>query len=214
MNYKLIIFDLDGTLLDTSEGIINSYNATAEEFYYPKHEKREFRKIIGGRLPDNLIRYFGFNESNVREAVTFYRKEYESNGVYQASHYPGMLELLENLKQKGYKLAVATLKREDFAKIILQKFCLIEYFDKVFGMDENDSKSKSSLIDDCLIFFNIKNTEAVLVGDSITDFYGAQKSRVDFIAVTYGWGFTKEELDLTNDNVIYIDSAPDLLEYL
>ena len=189
MKYKAVLFDLDGTLMDTSPGIIHCYNTTALNYGKEERPSDCFRNIIGGTLPDNFKKHYSFTDDNVREAVEFYRKEYEVNGIHMAEVYKGIPELLSCLKENGIFTAIATLKREDFAVNMMKEFGLYEKFDVIKGMDKADTKTKSSIIDECLGIFNISPSEAVLIGDSKSDASGAEKSGVDFIGVTYGWGF-------------------------
>jgi phosphoglycolate phosphatase len=106
-----------------------------------------------------------------------------------AEHYGGMKELLYRLADSGRKTAVATLKRQDLAVKILTEFGLAGAFGVIYGMDENDMLTKSSLICRCVDYFSVRAEEAVLIGDSMNDAVGAQNAGVAFIGVTYGLGF-------------------------
>lgn len=206
MRYDLVIFDLDGTLLDTSGGIIHCYNTVAERFGYPMRPHDQFRGIIGGALPDNFKKYFGAKQEEVRDAVELYREEYARNGRHIAAHYPGMAELLRRLKELGIKTAVATLKREDFAVQMMGEFGLAPYLDLIYGMDEADTRTKTSIIENCIYALGVEKRRVVMVGDSTGDLRGAEAAGVDFIGVTYGWGFDQDDQREDNEHV-YVDTV-------
>ena len=187
--YKAVLFDLDGTLLDTSPGIIHCYNETARHFCLPERPSDMFRGIIGGALPDNFVKYFGFTPATAREAVNFYREEYARTGIHMAEVYVGIKKLLQCLVTEDIKTAVATLKREDFACSMMEEFGLADTLTLIRGMDPEDTRTKSSIIDMCLQELQVTANEAVLVGDSVSDANGAKLSGIDFIGVSYGWGF-------------------------
>ena len=118
---------------------------------------------------------------------------HDHNGIFEADLYEGMKETLEVLKKDGFKLAVATLKAEKFAKQMLQNMGVADLFDVIHGVDMNDSITKSGLVNLCLRELNVNAENAVLVGDSIHDYLGAKESGVDFIPVMYGFGFKTEK---------------------
>lgn len=190
--YELIIFDLDGTLADTSPGIINAHRHTASQMRIHLH-KNALEGIIGGELLNTYRTRFGLSDGDARKAVDIYRKWYAEEGIHQAVPYEGMGELLRELKALNRKVAVATLKREDFAKTLLQELGLANYFDFIFGMDAADTLNKRLLIEKCMAAAKMKPDQTVLVGDSSNDLLGAAEAKVDFVGVTYGFGFSASE---------------------
>ncbi|SDH08646.1 haloacid dehalogenase-like hydrolase [Marvinbryantia formatexigens] len=107
--------------------------------------------------------------------------------------YPGIEMLLSKLKEKNYKIGMATLKAEKFAKIMLSELGVDSYFDAVCGMDEDDRLTKALLIEKCCNFCDVEKSKTILIGDSNNDLLGAKEAGVHFVGVTYGFGFSKDE---------------------
>ena len=190
---KLVIFDFDGTIADTSPGILDSHQYALKGMGRIVPLEAELRKVIGGNLLKIYIEKFGFDEEQAREAVRIYRERYAEVGIHQATLYPGFKEMLVELKRKGYKIGIATLKEESFAKLMVQEMGIADFFDEICGMDSNDGLDKAGLIMKCCESCGCHKGEAILVGDSNNDWHGSQQAGVNFIGVTYGFGFKKEE---------------------
>ena len=193
---KLIIFDLDGTIADTSRGIINCHKHANAMMGNKIEDEKMLASVIGGPLLNTYRTKFGYSEADARLAVDIYRERYATEGFKEAILYPEMAKTLIALKEKGYRLAVATLKAEKFAIPMLKELGVGDLFDVIHGVDDKDTHTKSSLIDLCIKELECTKEESVLVGDSIHDARGAMESGIDFIAATYGFGFkTENELD-------------------
>ena len=192
-NMKLVIFDFDGTIADTSPGILDSHKYALKAMGRTVPPEAELRKVIGGNLLKIYIEKFGFEEEQAREAVRIYRERYAEVGIHIATLYPGFKEMLEELKQAGYKIGIATLKAESFAKIMVQEMGIAEYFDEICGMDPNDGLDKAGLILKCCDLCSCDKKDAILVGDSNNDLLGSQQAGVNFVGVTYGFGFKPNE---------------------
>lgn len=187
--YKNIIFDMDGTLVNTYEGIYNSYKHAIEKIGMKFEGDLFVGKVIGAPLKDVFCNTLGLGESEALKAVEIYRSYYQEKGKNEACLYDGIKEALKELKSNGYFLGVATLKKEDFAKEILANLKMIDLFDVVYGIDKNDTLTKADLIKKCIEYVGVTNDESILVGDSEYDLLGAQEVGIDFMAVTYGFGF-------------------------
>ena len=209
-NMKLVIFDFDGTIADTSAGIIDSHKFTLNKMGKEILSEEELRSVIGGNLLKTYIERFGFSEAEAREAVRIYRERYAEIGIHNAFLYPDFAYMLKTLKNEGYKIGVSTLKAENFAKIMLNELGIEEYFDEVCGMDSKDGLDKAGLILKCCELCNCEINEAILVGDSNNDLIGSKKSGVDFIGVTYGFGFKQDE----NYDFMTVNSCIELLKLL
>ena len=210
MKYKLVIFDFDGTLADTSAGILDAHRFALSEMGRPIPSDEELCSVIGGHLLKTYVEKFGFSEIDARKAVQIYRNRYADVGIHKVTMYPGIDELLKKLKAGGCITAVATLKAEKFAKLMLAEMDIIDLFDYVCGMDENDSQTKTSLIKKCMICAACDSSESVLIGDSQNDLIGAKEAGVDFIGVRYGFGFK----DGKEYGVKMVDGAGEVVSYI
>lgn len=211
-NYKLIIFDLDGTLADTSRGIINCHKHANLMMGNPIYDEKVLASVIGGPLLDTYKTKFKYSDKDARKAVDIYRERYAKEGFKEAILYPGMKACLEALKGAGYKLAVATLKAERFAIPLLNELGIGNLFDVIHGVDERDTHTKSSLIDLCINELGLEKNDAVLVGDSIHDSVGANASGIDFISALYGFGFKSTSDVEASNSVATISSPIELIE--
>ncbi|MBQ8566948.1 MAG: HAD hydrolase-like protein [Clostridia bacterium] len=212
--FKLIIFDLDGTIADTSRGIINCHKHANAMMGNKIEDEKMLASVIGGPLLNTYRTKFGYSEADARLAVDIYRERYATEGFKEAVLYPEMEKTLIALKERGYRLAVATLKAEKFAIPMLKELRVGDLFDVIHGVDDKDTHTKSSLIDLCIKELECTKEESVLVGDSIHDARGAMESGIDFIAATYGFGF-KSDGELTSVSpYAVIDSPANLNEIL
>lgn len=195
--YKLIVFDLDGTLADTSEGIYNAHRAACAALKIDLSE-HSLNGVIGGALVDIYQERFGLSIDAARNAIDIYRGWYQNYGIHQAVIYPGIEELLAKLQSMGFFLGVATLKREDFAVEMLSDMGIKKYFNCICGMDTKDTLNKELLIHECMRHTGVSAKDTVLIGDTKNDYMGALRTKVDFIGVTYGFGFDQNESKITS----------------
>lgn len=210
---KLIIFDLDGTLLDTSEGIMHCYRKTGEILNLKENIFENKKCVIGGPLKDGFQQLYKIDsESQLEKAIAAYRSLYQSEGINMFTAYQGIEELLKNLKENGYLLAVATLKAESYAKQMLESSGLAKYFDVIHGWDGTDSCTKAYIITKVIFTLNLIPSDSILVGDSEYDAYGADAAEVDFLGVSYGFGIKKGD----NKSQLFpiSDSPEDVLDYI
>ena len=186
--YKTIIFDLDGTLLNTSKGVLNSVKYALDKMGLEQLPYEKAKRFIGPPLQEGFAKVAGLEGNDVDKAVEFYRDNYKNKGaIFEAEVYDGITDVLKHLKNDGRRICVATLKPEDSAKRVLEHFGLAQYFDYIGGNKEEKS-TKAGLIAEGLEATGATADEAVLIGDSIFDLYGAQEAGVDFIAAAYGFG--------------------------
>ncbi len=190
--YSLVIFDLDGTIIDSSEGITSSVQYALDKRGYPHGDRESLKIFIGPPLREQFMKYCGITDVDEGTAlVSAYRENYSVKGIYQCSAYDGIIELLCALRACGCKAIIATSKPERFAKIILDHLSLTEYFDFVGGANLNNTRTdKAEVIDYALKesgFSHLKN-DAVMIGDCVHDIIGAKANGLASIAVTYGFG--------------------------
>ena len=209
---KLIIFDLDGTLLDTSEGILHCYHKTASMLNLKKNPVENDSVVIGGPLSDGFRTLYDIpDEETLAKAIDTYRKLYANEGTTKFSAYNGIDTALNKLKSDGYQLGVATLKLEEYAKSMLKNAGLAKYFDIIHGWDGTEKSTKAYTVTKVLFEQKCLAKNAVLVGDSVYDKNGAEIAGVDFLGVTYGFGIKKG--DKTNSRFDTVDSPVELSEY-
>lgn len=212
MKYKAIFFDLDGTLTNPEEGIVNSIRFAAD-FYGVKTVKSDLRKYIGPPLLDTFIELLGPDVHQAEAAVAKYRERFAPIGLYENEIYPGVAETLEKLKENGYILCTASSKPQKFVDTILEHFDIKKYFDFVGGatMDGKISK-KEDVINYVLDQTGFKPQQVLMVGDRMFDLTGAAEFGMDAVGVLYGFG-SREEL-AAYDNIALIDDIRDLMKVL
>ncbi len=189
--YDSIIFDLDGTLLDTSQGIFNSVRYTEKKMMLKPVFDEQLNKFVGPPPKDQYMTTYGLGENEAQLAVKYHRQYSKINGIYEARVYDNMFEVLEKLCISGIKLAVATLKNQSIANTILDYHGLLKFFSVVIGMDEEESLNKAEIIKIAIYKLNAKNV--LMIGDTEYDYQGAKKLGIDFIGVSYGFGFKEDE---------------------
>lgn len=206
---ETVIFDLDGTLMDTSEGLILSINDTINRFGLNDLSIEKKRTFIGPPIIKSFKETYNLSDEKATEISNYFRDIYKNTYLYQAKVYDGIYELLDILKKSGKKIAVATYKRDDYAKMILNHFNISKYCDFIQGADFENKLSKSDIVKICIDELKANKKSTVLIGDSMNDLIGARESNIDFIAVTYGFGKFSEK-----ENIKQVDSADKLIEYI
>ena len=196
MAYDIFLFDLDGTLTDSSLGITNSVIYALKKYGITVEDRRSLYRFIGPPLTDSFRDFYGFSEEKALEAVRFYREYYRDKGIFENRVYEGMEETLKELKNRGKRLIVATSKPEPFARRIIDHFGLAPYFEYVAGMELDGGRgTKAEVIAYALKACGIGDRSgAVMVGDREHDVDGARKEGLPCIGVLYGFG-SREELE-------------------
>ena len=215
---KYLLFDLDGTITDSKIGILKSYQYAAKHFGIDiKDEDLDlYIHLIGPPLRDS-IRLAGItDEKDIDLAVTKYREYLLPKGIYENQLYPGIEDLLINLKNRGKTLILATSKHEAVTRKIMDHFQLTQYFDFIAGAIEGRT-DKADVILYALDHFNILSDEAkvkaVMIGDRYHDIIGASKAGIESVGVLYGYG-SEEELTSGEYKASYIVKNIDELSKL
>jgi phosphoglycolate phosphatase len=206
-----VLFDLDGTLTDSSEGIIGCALKAFEAYGIEFPDKSVLRSIIGPPLKDSFLR-FGVPEDKTDAAVALYRKHYVPEGMLQNYPYPGIEEVLQKLKEQGYHLYVATSKPEFMAKEILDHFGLAKYFDIIGGALTDRERNQKSDVIAYLLGKIPEKTKVIMVGDTKYDVLGAAAHRIPTVCV--GWGFGEDEEMLDAGAVAIVQSMDELYHQL
>jgi phosphoglycolate phosphatase len=188
---KQILFDLDGTLTDSGEGIMHCAELTLEHYGLPIPTRTEMRSIVGPPLKDSFLR-LGIPASELDNAVEYYRKHYLAVGQFENFPYPGIRELLAQLQADGNKLYVATSKPEAMSKNILNHFDLAKYFTIICGAVSDHNRSTKEQVIEHLLTLLPSKENLVMVGDTIYDVKGAAYHGIPCVAVTWGYGVVEE----------------------
>ena len=192
--FKTILFDLDGTLTDPAIGITNSVLYALKKHGYPLPEREELYFFIGPPLWESFAKYCNIDKQTAHKMVETYREYFADKGVFENKLIENTVTLLENLKLKGYTVALATSKPEVFARRILEHFNIDKFFDVVVGSNlDGTLTDKAEVIAKALTLLNITDTKNVaMVGDRLHDMVGAVKCGVTPIGVLCGYGDRKE----------------------
>lgn len=193
-HYQTILFDLDGTLVDSGEGILKCAALALETLHKPMPTPAEMRTFVGPPLLDSFMR-FGCTSEEAEEAVRIYRSRYTVTGKYEGFVYPGIDALLQQLKKDGYRLFVATSKPETTAIDVLAKFGLAPYFERIIGATFDRSRSTKSEVIAYLLETTGDVDHALMVGDTAFDVIGAAAHHLPTAAVSWGYGNAQEMTD-------------------
>jgi len=210
--YKTLLFDLDGTLTDPGEGITNSVAYALRCFGIKPPIREALYPFIGPPLADSFQNFYGFSNEDALKAVECYRVYYREQGIFENALYPGIGELLRDLRQSGYQIILATSKPEQFAIQILEHFGILPYFHHVAGALMDARTKKSEVIAHALAISGAEAASALMIGDREYDVLGAKEFSIPAIGVLYGYG-SREELEAAGAASI-AESVQALREYL
>lgn len=210
-----ILFDLDGTLTESGEGITKSVQYALEKMGKPESDLQKLRVFVGPPLIEQFMTYAGMSREEAERAVFYYRERYSVTGIFENRPYPGIPEMLKTLKEKGFLLAVASSKNEESVDRVLEHFGLNQYFDEAAGsfMDGRRSR-KADVIKEVLrrLHKGGCTDQVFMVGDKEHDVIGAREAGIACVAVSYGYG-TMEELEAAKPLKI-VHTVEKLQEYL
>ena len=214
MNYKYILFDLDGTLTDPKLGITKSVAYALKSYGIEVDDLDSLLKFIGPPLKDSFVKYYGFSEEQGVEAVEKYREYFKPYGIYENKVYDGVENMLAKLVKCGKKVILATSKPTVFAKVILEHFKLDHYFTCVVGSELDGSRvKKGDVVAEALRQAGVTDkSQAVMIGDREHDIIGAKENGIDSISVLYGYG-DRAEHEAAGAGVI-VESVEELLKCL
>lgn len=216
MKYDYVLFDLDGTLMDTGDGILDCMRATIIEVGLTPVSDEVMATFIGPPIAHSFERIFGVDSKTAIKYSNIFREKYKEEFLFQATIYDGMLDLLKALHSDGVKIAVATYKREDCAIKLLDGVGIGEYCVVIHGSDIENTLSKQQIMELCLEKYDCHLDKVLMVGDTLHDGGAANSMGVDFLAVTYGFGFKKgETLDVSEFTPVFVaDTVPEITTFL
>ena len=200
---KAVLLDLDGTLINSEEGITKCVQYALRSFGIEETDLTKLRCFIGPPLEVMYREKYGFTQEQAWQGTLKYRERFDVKGIFECELYDGVEDALKKLKADGYIVALASSKPETACRRIIEHFHLTKYFDEIVGSTLDGSiSSKGEVLED----------EMCLVGDTKFDAIGAGNFGIDCIGVSYGFG-TKEELEAAGA-VTVCDSLGEVLTYL
>ena len=193
--YDIIAFDLDGTLTNPERGLKESFAYALRKKNIPFSSKEELKRFIGPPLYEEWQRCYGLSPEESAEMLLIFREFYAVYGWWDNEIYPGVREMLEELKRRGKRIILATSKPEVFAKKVLALFDIAKYFDFIGGASTDKTRDKKcEVLEYSLSSVGVTDrSRCILVGDRSFDAEGAEICGIDSLAVTYGHG-TEEEI--------------------
>lgn len=212
MKYKAVIFDMDGTILNTLEDLKNATNYSLRQFGMPERSLEEVRMFVGNGIRKLVERAVpsGTSEEKIVQVLDVFLEYYEIHSADNTSPYPGILELVEKLKKSGIKTAVSTNKADVPAQELGR-----EYFNGIFDLivgqqDGLKVKPAPDSVNKILSILDIQKKDAIYIGDSDVDVQTAKNSGLDFIGVS--WGFRGREFLAKNGAKNIVDNANEILD--
>ncbi len=193
LRYENVLFDLDGTLTDSKEGIINSILYALDKFGITEKRPNELESFIGPPLRESFMKRYHLSNDDADRAVLVYREYFSDKGLYQNRVYSGIPELLQYLGHNLVRLFVATSKPTMFATRILEHFQLDTCFDGIIGSNPDNSRTdKTDVIAHVVSKYRLNPSRSVMIGDRKHDLIGARNNSMACIGVTWGYGSVDE----------------------
>lgn len=213
---KTVIFDLDGTLLNTLDDLADSTNYALSGFGYPTRTIDEVRQFVGNGVAKLIERAIpeGKNNPNFEKCLAIFKENYAQNMYNKTAPYNGIIEMLSNLKSRGIKIAVVSNKFDLAVKELCKKY-FEGFIDFAAGENEAQGIKKKPAPDTVISVlneFNFAPEDAVYVGDSDVDIMTAKNSKMPCISVT--WGFRDEKFLLENGATILINAPSEIYNHL
>ncbi|MCU4989256.1 HAD family hydrolase [Bacillus cereus] len=201
--YTTFLFDLDGTLTDPKEGIINSVLYALKKVGIEELHISELDSFIGPPIQQSFIERYNMSEGEVERAVFYFREYLKQRGLFENNVYEGIPDLLQQLKSSANRLFVATSKPTVFAKQVLEHFQLTDYFEDIIGSNLDGTRIKKEEIIAHILHTNeeLNREGIVMIGDRKHDIIGANQNGIASIGVLYGYG---SETELTEVGATHI----------
>ena len=210
--YDTVFFDLDGTIIDSGEGVSNSVLYALDKFGINETKENALR-FIGPPLAESFKEFYGFNEEKATRGIEIYREYYREKGIFECYLYDGIRELLVKLRQNGFKVVLCTSKPEEYAHRVLHFFKIFDLFDHACGatMDEKTRATKDEVMQYAFDTSGASREKTLMVGDRKFDINSACRFGIDSVGVTFGYG---SENELKNAGATYIVKSAKEIEKL
>lgn len=196
MRYDAVIFDFDGTICDTGEGILKSAKYALDSFGYEAPDYQELTCFIGPPLLVTFQEKFGADAATADALVKKFRERYTNKGVFESKLYDGIKELLIALKKDGIKIGIASSKPQDYIETLLDRFGIKSYFDVICGVSFTaDCESKANIISRCQKELDVAGNACLMIGDKKYDVEGAKANLIDCAGVLWGYGTKFEHIE-------------------
>ena len=192
MGYETILFDLDGTLTDSAPGIVNGACYAMERMGFPAEDPAKLRRFVGPPLYESIKNTYGLSDQDCWRAIALFREYYNDKGWLENGVYPGIPELLRDLRAAGKTLLVATSKPDVMARRVLEHFDLTHWFHRIEGADLNEGHCQKAAVIRKVLTECQPPFPAVMVGDRENDCHGAAENGLPAIGVLYGYGDRRE----------------------
>lgn len=204
LKYKGIVFDFDGTIVDSEEGIASAFQMALKSKGI-KEDVQVIKGLIGPPLSRTIITKYGFSEEEGAKAMEIHRNYYKEKGVFQSTLYPNIKEMLGKLRNLGAKMMIATNKPESLALQQINYYNISDYFDEIVGNNNLQTRgSKGDFIRMAIKDLGLELSQIIMIGDRYNDIEAGKEVGLDTIGVTYGYG-SAEEINQCNPTYIVED---------
>jgi len=207
--FPVVLFDFDGTLVESGPGILQAMRYMLNEMGHPPMTEEELRSFIGPPLEESFRDMLGYHGEDLERSLAAFRKCLRENGIKVLRAYPGVPEMLKRLQAAGVKTGVATCKGDKTAHLHADVVGISQYLDDIVGVsDENGCSSKADVIRLLMEHLNASKEDVVIIGDRMYDCEGAKEVGIPCMGVLYGYG-DKEELSAYDP--IYLAETPEAI---
>ncbi len=213
---KNLFFDFDGTIANTQEGIVNALEYMVNDLKMEHLGVNTYKKFIGPSLVDSLERFYpDFPKARYQEAVKSFQSYYNTKGVYQLELYPGMKDMLQELKDAGYNLYISSVKTESMLKILIPHLGLDNYFEGFYGQSEDGLTRNTKPV---ILKYGLDDSksaaeDSIMIGDRMTDMQGGVQNDVHTLGITYGFGDQQELKESGADLIVdHVTDIPDAVK--
>tara|TARA_Y100000739_G_C20554524_1_gene439921 strand:+ start:273 stop:917 length:645 start_codon:yes stop_codon:yes gene_type:complete len=204
MKNHFVLFDLDGTLTDSSKGIVNSILYALDKMGVKEEDSGRLRSYVGPSLNETFRNNYFSNDKDCQQAIKLYREYYAKKGIFENTLYKDILQVLKTITDSGGVIALATAKPSYFAKIIINHFGINNYFNSIVGSHLRGTRTdKNDIIFEVLDQLGFPDSKDVyMVGDRKYDVLGGKSHGLKTIGVEYGYGTDGELLKASPDFII------------